>query len=156
MRNITRKSFIGGMTATVAMGGGGCASVPSDRVQRMPVPADDWNPSVRWRGFNLLGMFRCPTIGLKPDPRVDGHFVEDGATGPNKNGGDNAVILPEFKFDAKTPPMFMLHGDKDYYSPMASVLLYTELHKRKIPAQLFVYANASHGLGGAINVKGWQ
>lgn len=76
MRNITRKSFIGGMTATVAMGGGGCASVPSDRVQRMPVPADDWNPSVRWCGVNLLGMFRCPSIGLKPDPRVEGHFVE--------------------------------------------------------------------------------
>ena len=52
--------------------------------------------------------------------------------------------------------MFMLHGDKDYYSPMASVLIYTELHRRKIPAQLFVYANVSHGLGDAVNVKGWQ
>ena len=31
---------------------------------------------MRWRGFNLLGMFRAPTIGLAPDPRVDGHFVE--------------------------------------------------------------------------------
>lgn len=36
----------------------------------------DWRPPRRWRGFNLLGMFRCPTIGLAPDPRVDGHFVE--------------------------------------------------------------------------------
>ena len=26
----------------------------------------------------------------------------------------------------------------------------------KIPAQLFVYANASHGLGDAANVRGWQ
>jgi len=52
--------------------------------------------------------------------------------------------------------MFMLHGDRDYYSLMASVLLYSELHKRKIPAQLFVYANVSHGLGDAPNVKNWQ
>ena len=28
--------------------------------------------------------------------------------------------------------------------------------RAKIPAQLFVYANASHGLGDAANVRGWQ
>ena len=38
--------------------------------------AGDWAPSKRWRGVNLLGMFRCPSIGLKRDPRVEGHFVE--------------------------------------------------------------------------------
>ena len=89
-------------------------------------------------------------------PVYPAYVVDDGATGPNRNGGDGAAILPEFKFDAKTPPMFLVHGDKDYYSPMGSVLIYTELHKRKIPAQLFVYANASHGLGDAANVRGWQ
>ena len=36
----------------------------------------DWRPTEKWRGFNLLGMFRAPTIGLAPDPRVDGHFLE--------------------------------------------------------------------------------
>ena len=89
-------------------------------------------------------------------PIYPAYVADDGATGPNTRGGDGAAILPEFKFDAKTPPMFMLHGDKDYYSPMASVLLYTELHKRKIPAQLFVYANVSHGLGDTANAIGWQ
>ena len=89
-------------------------------------------------------------------PVYPAYVADDGATGPNVHGGDGAAILPEFKFDAKTPPMFMLHGDRDYYSPMASVLLYTELHKRKIPAQLFVYANVSHGLGDTPNAKGWQ
>ena len=44
--------------------------------KRETVSSGNWKPSVRWRGFNLLGMYRCPTIGLKPDPRVDGHFVE--------------------------------------------------------------------------------
>ena len=89
-------------------------------------------------------------------PVYPAYVADDGRTGPNAHGGDGAAILPEFKFDAKTPPMFMLHGDKDYYSPMASVLIYTELHKRKIPAQLFVYANVSHGLGNTPNAKGWQ
>jgi len=89
-------------------------------------------------------------------PVYPAYVADDGKTGPNTHGGDGAAILPEFKFDAKTPPMFMLHGDRDYYSPMASILLYTELHKRKIPAQLFVYANVSHGLGDTPNAKGWQ
>ena len=89
-------------------------------------------------------------------PVYPAYVADDGATGPNARGGDGAAILPEFKFDKKTPPMFMLHGDKDNYSPMASVLLYTELHKRKIPAQLFIYANVSHGLGDTVNAKGWQ
>ena len=89
-------------------------------------------------------------------PVYPAYVVADGATGPNKNGGDGAALQPEFKFDAKTPPMFLVHGDKDYYSPMGSVRIYEELHRRKIPAQLFVYANASHGLGHAVNVHGWQ
>ena len=89
-------------------------------------------------------------------PVYPAYVADDGATGPNAHGGDGATILTEFKFDAKTPPMFMLHGDKDYYSPMASVLIYAELHKRKIPAQLFVFANVSHGLGNTPNAKGWQ
>ena len=89
-------------------------------------------------------------------PVYPAYIAEDGATGPNAKGGDGAAILPEFKFDSKTPPMFMVHGDKDHYSPMGSVLLYTELHKRKIPAQLFIYANAVHGIGDAMNARGWQ
>ena len=89
-------------------------------------------------------------------PVYPAYVVEDGATGPNARGGDGVAILPEFKFDAKTPPMFLVHGDKDYYSPMGSVRIYEELHRRKIPAQLFVYANVSHGLGDAANARGWQ
>ena len=89
-------------------------------------------------------------------PVYPAYVLDDGTDGPNARRGDGAAILPEFKFDAKTPPMFMLHGDKDNYSPMAAVQLYTELHRRKIPAQLFVYANVAHGLGDKVNVKGWQ
>ena len=67
-----------------------------------------------------------------------------------------AALLPEFKFDAKTPPMLLLHGDDDYYSSMGSVKLYEELHRRKMPAQLVVYSNASHGLNHNANVRGWE
>ena len=65
---IGRRNFISASASFCAASG----------IQAMGVPSvvPDWNPSVRWRGFNLLGMFRCPTIGLKPDPRVDGHFAE--------------------------------------------------------------------------------
>ena len=84
------------------------------------------------------------------------YVLDDGATGPNAKRGDDAMLLQEFKFDAKTPPMFLLHGDVDYYSPMGSVSLYRELHKRKIPAQLFVYSKANHGLSHDVNVRGWE
>ena len=84
------------------------------------------------------------------------YLLDDGATGPNAKRGDGAALLPEFKFDAKTPPMLLLHGDEDYYSPKGSVLLYGELHRRKIPAQLMVYSGASHGLSNDVNVRGWQ
>ena len=76
MMNVSRKRFLGGITAAAAMGGGGCVSALAEKGARTAVPADDWRPSVRWRGVNLLGMFRCPSIGLKPDPRIEGHFVE--------------------------------------------------------------------------------
>ena len=89
-------------------------------------------------------------------PVYPAYIVDDGATERNANGGDSAAILPEFKFDAKTPPMFLVHGDKDHYSPIGSVRIYEELHRRNIPAQLFVYANVSHGLGNTPNAKGWQ
>ena len=62
---ITRKGFLAGIGAS-AMAKWGMAAEP----------VTDWRPAERWRGFNILGMFRCPTTGLAPDPRVDGHFVE--------------------------------------------------------------------------------
>jgi hypothetical protein len=35
-----------------------------------------WRPSVRWRGFNLLGMF-CRTRMENGDKRIFGYFPED-------------------------------------------------------------------------------
>lgn len=89
-------------------------------------------------------------------PVYPAYVLDDGAAGTNVNRGMDAKLLPHFKFDAKTPPMFMIHGDDDPFSPMASVKLYEELRRRQIPAQLFVYARAGHGLGEGCNVAGWQ
>ena len=89
-------------------------------------------------------------------PVYPAYVLSDGRDCANVNCGDGATVLPEFKFDDRTPPIFLIHGDQDYFSSMASVMLYSELHRRKIPAQLFVYAKASHGLGTSVNVTGWQ
>ena len=89
-------------------------------------------------------------------PVYPAYVLDDGAAGTNVNRGMDAKLLPHFKFDAKTPPMFMIHGDDDPFSSMASVKLYEELRRRQIPAQLFVYARAGHGLGEGCNVAGWQ
>lgn len=64
---MTRVEFLKAATAAVLM-------VPS--VLSAESTCSDWKPVQKWRGFNLLGMFRAPTIGLAPDPRVDGHFLE--------------------------------------------------------------------------------
>jgi endoglucanase len=65
MQELTRRGFVGGMAAMAAVGQAADLAV-----------AGDWVPSERWRGVNLLGMFRCPSLGLRPDPRAEGHFME--------------------------------------------------------------------------------
>ncbi len=74
-----------------------------------------------------------------------------GATGdPSPQDGTKVVpkINPCFKFDAKTCPISFHHGGTDPYSPNGSTLCYRELRKRKIPTELHLYANKSHGAHG--------
>ena len=75
------------------------------------------------------------------------YVLEDGAEGENARRGIDEKILPAFKFDAKTPPMCLVHGDADVYSPLGSVAIYTELHRRNIPVELHIYTKSGHGLG---------
>ncbi len=84
------------------------------------------------------------------------YILSDGATARNTNRGTDAVILPDFRFDDRTPPMCLVHGDDDYYSSLGSVALYSELHRRKIPAQLLIFSKATHGLGDGKNVHNWE
>ena len=51
---------------------------------------------------------------------------------------------PFFKFDAKTCPVSFHHGAVDGYTPNGSTQCYRELRKRKIPAELHLYADCGH------------
>jgi len=64
---------------------------------------------------------------------------------PDKNGGKDGKPGAEFKFDAKTCPMCMLHGGKDIYSPLASTQVYRQLRRMKIPAEVHLYSDSGHG-----------
>ena len=65
---------------------------------------------------------------------------------------DGMTVVPSinscFRFDAKTCPMSLHHGALDPYSPNGSTLFYRELRKRKIPAELHLYADRRHGAFG--------
>ncbi|MDO4859340.1 MAG: alpha/beta hydrolase [Thermoguttaceae bacterium] len=92
-------------------------------------------------------------------PVYPAYVLEDGAEGPNTAKGNEADFAPGLNFDAKTPPMCLLHGDKDIYSPMGSVKVYAELRKHNIPCELHIFADAVHGFmfwNDAENTKTWR
>ena len=53
-------------------------------------------------------------------------------------------LVPEFKFDASTPPMMLVHGDADGWTPMTSVRVYHKLRTMHIPAELRIMALEPH------------
>ncbi|WP_425617462.1 alpha/beta hydrolase [Anatilimnocola sp. NA78] len=57
------------------------------------------------------------------------------------------TLQEHVKVDASTPPMFFVHAQDDNVSVANSVLVFTELKKAKIPAELHVYATGGHGYG---------
>lgn len=81
-------------------------------------------------------------------PVYPAYVLEDGADGPNTGKGNDSTMVPDFAFDAKTPPMCLIHGDMDVYSPMGSVAIYHKLRTMNIPAEMHIYANIHHGFGG--------
>ena len=74
------------------------------------------------------------------------YVLSDGANGANAHGGDRGddVVLPEFKFDSATCPVFFMHGDADAISPMGSVKVYSRLHAMHVPCDLHVFAKRVH------------
>ena len=78
------------------------------------------------------------------------YAVTDGIGVPNTRNGQaiDAKLDDCFKFDAKTAPMCMFHGSADVYSPTASTFVYRELRKRKVPAELHLFADRPHGFWG--------
>lgn len=62
--------------------------------------------------------------------------------------GADVKLSDLFRFDAQTCPMSLHHGGLDIYSPNGSTLIYRELRKRKIPAELHLYPGEGHGAFG--------
>lgn len=79
------------------------------------------------------------------------YVTTDGETGTpaSREGyGADVKISDVFKFDSKTCPMSLHHGGNDIYSPNGSTLVYRELRKRNIPAELHLYPDKGHGAFG--------
>ena len=79
-------------------------------------------------------------------PVYPAYALADGLDQNNtKRGNDlSDSLAPEFKFDDKTPPMCLMHGDADGWSPMNSVRVYHKLRTMGIPAELHVMALEPH------------
>lgn len=60
---------------------------------------------------------------------------------------ERQTLIPEVRIDAQSPPTFIVHTHDDASSSLGSVLVYAELKRRQVPAELHVYLNGGHGYG---------
>ena len=74
--------------------------------------------------------------------------AETGTPATRDGYGVDVKLSDVFKFDAKTCPMSLHHGGKDIDTPNGSTLIYRELRRRHIPAELHLYPNEGHGAFG--------
>ncbi|MGI9473847.1 MAG: alpha/beta hydrolase [Rubripirellula sp.] len=56
-------------------------------------------------------------------------------------------LMPEIQVTPKTPPSFIVHTHDDNSTSLGSVLLYADMKRNKVPAELHVYENGGHGYG---------
>ena len=79
------------------------------------------------------------------------YATTDGETGTpalREGYGTDVTLSSVFKFDEKTCPMSLHHGGKDPYTPTASTLVYRQLRRMGIPAELHLYPDKGHGAFG--------
>lgn len=88
---------------------------------------------------------KLPTNVAFALPVYPAFVLDDGADGPNVNKGEGAAILDDFHFDSQTPPMCLMHGDSDIYSPLGSIEVYKKLRKMGVSCELHIYSGAVHG-----------
>ena len=74
--------------------------------------------------------------------------AETGIPASRMGYGLDVKLTDVFHFDAKTCPMSLHHGGLDEYSPNGSTLVYRELRRRGIPAELHLYPDKGHGAFG--------
>ncbi len=79
------------------------------------------------------------------------YITTDGEAGTPafKQGyGIDVKLSSVLKFDNKTCPISLHHGGNDPYAPNGSTLVYRQLRRMKIPAELHLYPNQGHGAFG--------
>ena len=74
--------------------------------------------------------------------------AEYGTPATRQGYGSDVKLSKVFKFDEKTCPMSLHHGGKDIYAPQTSTLVYRQLRKMGIAAELHLYADKGHGAFG--------
>lgn len=74
--------------------------------------------------------------------------AENGTPATRQGYGSDVTLSKVFKFDSRTCPMSLHHGGKDIYAPQTSTLVYRQLRRMKVPAELHLYADKGHGAFG--------
>lgn len=74
--------------------------------------------------------------------------AESGTPATRQGYGTDVHLSKAFKFDKHTCPISLHHGGTDIYAPQTSTLVYRQLRKMKIPAELHLYADKGHGAYG--------
>lgn len=74
--------------------------------------------------------------------------AELGTMATRQGYGIDVKLSDVFKFDEKTCPISLHHGGNDVFSPNGSTLIYRQLRRMKVPAELHLYPNRGHGVFG--------
>lgn len=59
----------------------------------------------------------------------------------------NNALMPEIQVSPNTPPSFIVHTHDDNSTSLGSVLLYADMKRNNVPAELHVYETGGHGYG---------
>ena len=73
---------------------------------------------------------------------------EAGGAATREGYGPDVALSQVFKFDEKTCLMSLHHGECDPYPPTGSTLVYRQLRRMGIPAELHLYPDKGHGAFG--------
>lgn len=79
------------------------------------------------------------------------YVTTDGETGTRakRDGyGTDVSISQCFRFDSNTCPMVLLHGGLDPYTPNGSTLVYRQLRRMGVPAEVHLYPDKGHAVLG--------
>ena len=73
---------------------------------------------------------------------------ESGTQATREGYGPDVQLSKVFRFDEKTCPMSLHHGERDPYTPTGSTLVYRQLRRMGIPTELHLYPDKGHGAFG--------